>query len=50
MVRARPGKELQVPGGGQLAQARLAGSITAGSGVTILTLRPDGPARFGSLA
>jgi dihydrofolate reductase len=32
------------------AAMRLADSLTTGMGVTILTLRPDGPARFGSLA
>jgi len=32
------------------AAMRLADSRTTSTGVTILTLRPDGPARFGSLA
>jgi hypothetical protein len=29
---------------------RVADSQTTSTGVTLLTLRPDGPARFGSLA
>jgi dihydrofolate reductase len=33
-----------------VAAMRLADSRTTSTGVTILTLRPDGPARFGSLA
>jgi hypothetical protein len=32
------------------AAMRVADSQTTGTGVMLLTLRPDGPARFGSLA